>query len=251
MLAGKEYGSGSSRDWAAKGPKLLGVRSVLAESYERIHRSNLVGMGVLPLQFAAGESVASLGLTGEETFDVPDSARRRVRERRSVARSPDGDRRHRSTATVRIDTPKEWLYFRHGGILHYVLRQLLRQSRRADIRAAPWESGSRHESICSAERQRIEQELASLRSDRGDGELSNVDQHTADSGSELFEVERDRSMIDRLEHELSAIERAERRVDEGTYGVSVESGEPIPDGRLEAVPWAERTAQEQGRLDAR
>ena len=105
--------------------------------------------------------------------------------------------------------------------------------------------------LLTRERQRIEQELASLRSDRGDGELSNVDQHTADSGSELFEVERDRSMIDRLENELSAIERAERRVDEGTYGVSVESGEPIPDGRLEAVPWAERTAQEQGRLDAR
>jgi DnaK suppressor protein len=105
--------------------------------------------------------------------------------------------------------------------------------------------------LLTRERQRIEQELASLRSDRGDGELSNVDQHTADAGSELFEVERDRSMIERLENELSAIERAERRVEEGTYGVSVDSGEPIPDGRLEAVPWAERTAQEQGRLDAR
>jgi DnaK suppressor protein len=105
--------------------------------------------------------------------------------------------------------------------------------------------------LLARERQRIEQELGSLRSDRGDGELSNVDQHTADAGTELFEVERDRSMIERLENELSAIERAERRVEEGTYGVSVESGEPIPDGRLEAVPWAERTAQEQGRLDAR
>jgi DnaK suppressor protein len=105
--------------------------------------------------------------------------------------------------------------------------------------------------LLARERQRIEQELASLRSDRGDGELSNVDQHTADAGTELFEVERDRSMIERLENELSAIERAERRLEEGTYGVSVDSGEPIPDGRLEAVPWAERTAQEQGRLDAR
>jgi DnaK suppressor protein len=101
------------------------------------------------------------------------------------------------------------------------------------------------------ERERVEQELASLRSDRGEGELSNVDQHTADAGSELFEVERDRSMIDRLESELQAIERAERRVEEGTYGVSVDSGEPIPDARLEAVPWAERTAQEQSRYDAR
>jgi DnaK suppressor protein len=105
--------------------------------------------------------------------------------------------------------------------------------------------------ILARERKRIEQELASLRSDRGDGELSNVDQHTADAGSELFEVERDRSMIERLENDLAAIERAERRVEEGTYGLSVESGEPIPDGRLEAVPWAERTAKEQGRLDAR
>jgi DnaK suppressor protein len=101
------------------------------------------------------------------------------------------------------------------------------------------------------ERERVEQELASLRSDRGEGELSNVDQHTADAGSELFEVERDRSMIERLESELQAIERAERRVEEGTYGVSVDSGEPIPDARLEAVPWAERTAQEQSRYDAR
>jgi DnaK suppressor protein len=105
--------------------------------------------------------------------------------------------------------------------------------------------------ILARERKRIEQELASLRSDRGDGELSNVDQHTADAGTELFEVERDRSMIERLENELGAIERAERRVEEGTYGLSVDSGEPIPDGRLEAVPWAERTAKEQGRLDAR
>jgi DnaK suppressor protein len=105
--------------------------------------------------------------------------------------------------------------------------------------------------LLERERKRIEQELASLRSDRGDGELSNIDQHTADAGTELFEAERDRSMIDRLQQELAAIERAERRLEDGTYGVSVDSGEPIPDGRLEAVPWAERTAQEQSRLDAR
>jgi len=104
--------------------------------------------------------------------------------------------------------------------------------------------------LLQRERERIENELASLRSDRGDGELSNVDQHTADAGSELFENERDQSMISRLEHELEAIARAERRVEEGTYGVSVDSGEPIPDGRLEVVPWAERTAEEQSRFEA-
>ena len=104
--------------------------------------------------------------------------------------------------------------------------------------------------LLSRERERIENELASLRSDRGDGELSNVDQHTADAGSELFENERDQSMITRLEQELVAIGRAEQRLEEGTYGTSVESGEPIPDGRLEAIPWAERTAEEQGRLEA-
>jgi DnaK suppressor protein len=109
----------------------------------------------------------------------------------------------------------------------------------------------RAKELLDRERKRIEQELTSLRSDRGDGELSNMDQHTADSGTELFEVERDRSMIDRLQQELGAIERAEQRLEEGTYGISVESGEPIPDGRLEAVPWADRTAQEQSKLDAR
>jgi len=100
------------------------------------------------------------------------------------------------------------------------------------------------------QRERIERELAELRSDRGDGELSSIDQHPADSGSELFEIERDRSMITRLEHDLEAIERAERRIGEGTYGLSVDSGEPIPDGRLEAVPWAERTAEEQSRHES-
>jgi aconitate hydratase len=125
VLAGKEYGSGSSRDWAAKGPRLLGIRAAIAESYERIHRSNLVGMGILPLQFPAGQTVESLGLTGEETFDVPDLGDEDVRETKVIARAPDGQEQT-FTATVRIDTPQEWLYYRHGGILHFVLRQLLR-----------------------------------------------------------------------------------------------------------------------------
>src|SRR5213075_956366 len=110
ILAGKEYGSGSSRDWAAKGPRLLGVRFVIAESYERIHRSNLVGMGILPLQFPSGESVESLGLSGKETFDVPELGGDDVRETVVVARSPEGGEQ-RFTATVRIDTPQEWLYY--------------------------------------------------------------------------------------------------------------------------------------------
>jgi aconitate hydratase len=125
VLAGKEYGSGSSRDWAAKGPRLLGVRAVIAESYERIHRSNLVGMGVLPLQFAPGENVESLGLSGREIFDVGDLGDEAVRETTVIARSPEGEEQS-LTATVRIDTPQEWLYFRNGGILQFVLRQLLR-----------------------------------------------------------------------------------------------------------------------------
>jgi len=118
VLAGKEYGAGSSRDWAAKGPRLLGVRFVLAESYERIHRSNLVGMGVLPLQFPAGESVKSLGLTGQETFDLAplEAGARTLGVKADVVEFE---------ATVRIDTPNEWLYYRHGGILQFVLRQLL------------------------------------------------------------------------------------------------------------------------------
>jgi aconitate hydratase len=124
VLAGKEYGSGSSRDWAAKGPKLLGIRAVIAESYERIHRSNLVGMGILPLQFAAGESAESLALTGEESFDVADIGEGTTREIGLTARSPGGGEKT-FQATVRIDTPQEWLYYRNGGILQYVLRQLL------------------------------------------------------------------------------------------------------------------------------
>jgi aconitate hydratase len=118
VLAGKEYGSGSSRDWAAKGPNLQGIKFVIAESYERIHRSNLVGMGVLPLQFPDGENAESLGLTGEETFDLDtleDGARR------LKVKADDKE----FEARVRIDTPNEWLYYRHGGILLFVLRQLL------------------------------------------------------------------------------------------------------------------------------
>jgi aconitate hydratase len=130
VIAGKEYGSGSSRDWAAKGPALLGVRFVLAESFERIHRSNLVGMGILPLQFAEGESAGSLGLDGTETFAVEGlsnaiaTAFAQGRDLKIRARRADGSERA-FTATIRIDTPQEVLYYRHGGILPYVLRQLL------------------------------------------------------------------------------------------------------------------------------
>ncbi len=121
VLAGKEYGSGSSRDWAAKGTKLLGVRAVIAESFERIHRSNLVGMGVLPLQFAAGESVESLGLTGTETYTIAGIAGADSVPRELAVRADEKEFR----VTVRIDTPKEQQYYRHGGILQYVLRSLL------------------------------------------------------------------------------------------------------------------------------
>ncbi|MBI3909323.1 MAG: aconitate hydratase AcnA [Armatimonadetes bacterium] len=130
ILAGKEYGSGSSRDWAAKGPQLLGARAVIAQSYERIHRSNLVGMGVLPLQFQPGESAETLGLTGHEIYDVFGLAEgiasgftsgRQV----TVRAHRENDATVEFTATMRIDTEQEVLYYRHGGILHYVLRQLL------------------------------------------------------------------------------------------------------------------------------
>ncbi len=126
VLAGKEYGSGSSRDWAAKGPRLLGVRAVIAEGYERIHRSNLVGMGVLPLQFKPGETAESLGLTGEETFGVAGVGAALAGSKDVTVRAtgPGGAARE-FRATVRIDTPKEVEYYRHGGILEYVLRQLV------------------------------------------------------------------------------------------------------------------------------
>ena len=126
IIAGKEYGSGSSRDWAAKGPRLLGVRAVLAESFERIHRSNLVGMGVLPLQFQSGENAESLGLTGFEIFDIEGIASG-IQPGMLVAiraRNEGGNER-RFQAITRIDTPYEIQYYQHGGILQYVLRQLI------------------------------------------------------------------------------------------------------------------------------
>jgi aconitate hydratase len=129
ILAGKEYGSGSSRDWAAKGPKLLGVRAVIAESFERIHRSNLVGMGILPLQFEAGQNVESLGLTGEEVYDFPGltallAARLSGSRTLQVKATSSGGTVKQFDAKVRIDTPQEIEYYEHGGILQYVLRQL-------------------------------------------------------------------------------------------------------------------------------
>ena len=128
VLAGTEYGSGSSRDWAAKGTMLLGVKAVIAESFERIHRSNLVFMGVLPLQFKNGDGVASLGLTGREAFDITGITEGLTPRSEATVRAvaPDGATRE-FTATVRIDTPDELSYYRHGGILPYVLRQLVRE----------------------------------------------------------------------------------------------------------------------------
>jgi aconitate hydratase len=122
VLAGQEYGSGSSRDWAAKGTRLLGVRAVIAQSFERIHRSNLVGMGVLPLQFSGGDSAASLGLTGQETFSIAGLSGGENIAREITVKADQ----KQFTVTVRIDTPKEQRYFRHGGILQFVLRGLLK-----------------------------------------------------------------------------------------------------------------------------
>jgi aconitate hydratase len=125
VIAGKEYGSGSSRDWAAKGTLLLGVRAVIAESYERIHRSNLIGMGVLPLQFPDGESASSLGVTGEETFDIIGVTALEDGIPQTVGvRADDVE----FDAVVRIDTPAEADYYRHGGIMPYVLRRLLQRT---------------------------------------------------------------------------------------------------------------------------
>jgi aconitate hydratase len=128
ILAGKEYGSGSSRDWAAKGTALLGVKAVIAESFERIHRSNLVNMGLLPLQFMAGESVSTLGLTGRETFEIVGAATS-LAPRGTVSVKATGLAHDVKTfeARVRIDTPEELVAFRNGGILQYVLRQLLKK----------------------------------------------------------------------------------------------------------------------------
>ena len=126
MIAGKEYGSGSSRDWAAKGTYLLGVKAVIAESFERIHRSNLVNMGVLPLQFKTGDTAAALKLTGNEEFTlrgVADGLTPRG-DVRVIVKATDGSTRE-FAATCRIDTPEELVAFRHGGILPYVVRQLV------------------------------------------------------------------------------------------------------------------------------
>jgi aconitate hydratase len=130
IIAGKEYGSGSSRDWAAKGVMLLGVKAVIAESFERIHRSNLVGMGVLPLQFLVGDSAAAYDITGEEIFDlegvseaVQKGGRVKVKGRRANGREFTFD------VQARIDTPQEIEYYRYGGILPYVLRQLAASNR--------------------------------------------------------------------------------------------------------------------------
>ena len=125
ILAGKEYGSGSSRDWAAKGTTLLGVKAVIAESFERIHRSNLIGMGVLPLEFPAGESPASLGLSGRETYAISGIEGGDSNEVTVTATPDDGGEAKTFTARVRLDTPQERHYYKNGGILQYVLRQML------------------------------------------------------------------------------------------------------------------------------
>ncbi len=135
VLAGKEYGTGSSRDWAAKGTQLLGVKAVITESFERIHRSNLIGMGVLPLNFMAGENADSLGLDGSETFSITGLGDGTAETVDVTARKEDGVEIH-FTATVRLDTPKEIEYYRHGGILHYVLRQLAHDAPPAGASAA-------------------------------------------------------------------------------------------------------------------
>src|SRR5206468_4554807 len=127
IIAGKEYGTGSSRDWAAKGTLLLGVRAVIAEAFERIHRSNLVGMGVLPLQFQEGQNAASLGLTGAEKYTIEDIAELQPRQDVDVKVSRDNGEELSFTARCRIDTYNELEYFRAGGILQYVLRKLAAQ----------------------------------------------------------------------------------------------------------------------------
>jgi len=121
IIAGKEYGSGSSRDWAAKGPKLQGVKAVIAQSYERIHRSNLLGMGILPLQFKEGEGAESLQLTGSETFSIERDAKLSVNQTVKVKTS-DGKA---FECTTRLDTEPEIAYYQNGGILQYVLRKLV------------------------------------------------------------------------------------------------------------------------------
>jgi aconitate hydratase len=134
VIAGKEYGTGSSRDWAAKGTMLLGVKAVIAESFERIHRSNLVGMGVLPLSFLPGENAQSLGLVGDEVFEIAGLHDGAAKQVEIVASGRAGERRF--TVQVLLLTPKEVVYYRHGGILPYVLRQLAKSSNDAVGKAA-------------------------------------------------------------------------------------------------------------------
>ena len=125
VIGGKEYGTGSSRDWAAKGPRLLGIKAVMVESFERIHRSNLIGMGILPLQFKPGENVASLGLTGFETYEITGVANGlSVGKELDIKATSDDGKVTTFKVTCRIDTPAELDYYHHGGILEYVLRQL-------------------------------------------------------------------------------------------------------------------------------
>jgi aconitate hydratase len=125
VFGGEEYGTGSSRDWAAKGTQLLGVKAVIAKSFERIHRSNLVGMGVLPLQFAPGDSAASLGLTGVETFDIAVPADIKPQQPLTVVMTRKDGSTREIPVLCRIDTPIEVDYYRHGGILPFVLRELM------------------------------------------------------------------------------------------------------------------------------
>jgi aconitate hydratase len=128
VFAGKEYGTGSSRDWAAKGTKLLGVRAVVAESFERIHRSNLIGMGVIPLQFLDGQSWKGLGLTGAETVSIDGVANLGPRQNVTLKIARPGGAVENVEVRCRIDTENEVEYFRHGGILHYVLRGLAKEA---------------------------------------------------------------------------------------------------------------------------
>ena len=129
ILAGKDYGSGSSRDWAAKGPFLLGVKAVLAESYERIHRSNLVGMGIIPLQYREGETAESLGLTGLEKFSVvlPTSAEALKPRQNVTVKVENGETEKSFVAIMRFDTELELTYYKHGGILNYMIRKVVSQ----------------------------------------------------------------------------------------------------------------------------
>jgi aconitate hydratase len=130
VIAGKEYGTGSSRDWAAKGTMLLGVRAVICESYERIHRSNLVGMGVMPLEFLPGQNAASLGLTGRETYDVEGlAADLKPGKRVTVRATPSSGAVVEFQAVARVDTPDDVEYYKHGGLMPYVLRGLLAANR--------------------------------------------------------------------------------------------------------------------------